>query len=72
MNKIQVRQKLRIAIKLGRIKIKIDKSWSLPFSVYIYTLKNINFGIKKYYKLIEIGLFKLNIIICECEGENGD
>jgi len=62
MNK--VRQKILIAIKLGRIKIKIDKSWGLPFSLYAYQIKKIHFSIKQYYQLIELSLFKLNILFC--------
>jgi hypothetical protein len=65
MNK--VRQKILIAIKLGRIKIKIDKSWSLPFSIYCYQGRKIYFSIKQYYLLIEILFLKLHIIFCICE-----
>lgn len=67
---IKVRQKILIAIKLGRIKIKIDNSWILPFSLYMYQIKKIHLSIKIWYKMIEISLFKLNIIFCifeECD-----
>ena len=63
----KVRQKIRIAIKLGRIKIKIDKSWNLPFSLYAYSIKTIHFSIKRFYRLLEICLFKLAIILCTLE-----
>lgn len=67
MNKTQVRQKILIAIKLGRIKIKINESWGLPFSLYIYQTKNIHFNISRFYQLIEILFLNLVIIFCICE-----
>jgi hypothetical protein len=63
----KVGQKVLIAIKLGRIKIKIDKSWFLPFSIYCYQGRKIHFSIKQYYQLIEILFLKLHIIFCICE-----
>jgi hypothetical protein len=62
MNK--VRQKILIVIKLGRIKIKIDKSWGLPFSVYAYSLKKFQLGINRWYQMLEFFILKLNIIFC--------
>lgn len=63
----QVRQKICIAFKLGRIKIKIDKSWSLPFSFYIYQFKTARISIDYFYQLFEISLYKVNIIFCILE-----
>lgn len=65
MNK--VRQKILIAIKIGRIKIIIDKPWSLPFSLYAYQIKKIHFSVNRWYQMLEISLFKINIIFCILE-----
>lgn len=59
----KVRQTIKLAIKLGRIKIIIDKSWSLPFSLWSYNLKKFHFGVNYYWQVLEISLFKINIII---------
>lgn len=60
---LKVRQQILVAIKLGRIKIIIDKSWCLPFSVSIYSLKSIYFGLKNWHNMLEISLIKINIIL---------
>jgi hypothetical protein len=67
MNKTQVGQNASIAIKLGRIKIKIRQSWSLPFSLYVYQTKRFHFKISQFYELIEILFLNLVIIFCICE-----
>jgi hypothetical protein len=66
MNK-KVSQKIKVAFKLGRIKIKIDKSWGLPFSFYMYDLRKGAFSITYFYKLLEITLYKINLIFCILE-----
>lgn len=65
------KQLIKIAILLGRIKIIIDKSWSLPFSLYMYQTKSRYFNIETFYKMLEISLFNLCIIFCIYEEEDG-
>jgi len=65
------KQLIKIAILLGRIKIIIDKSWILPFSLYIYQTKSWYFNIEYFYKLLGISLFNLHIIFCIYEEEDG-
>ncbi len=39
------------------------RGWAFPFSLWIYPIKNAGLSIQKYYHLIEITIYKLNIII---------
>lgn len=67
MNTKKVGQLILIAIKFGRIEIKIDKSWILPFSLYIYKTKTPGFNINTSYRMLEIHLIRINIIFCILE-----
>jgi len=64
---LKVRQLIVVYIKLGKFKKRICKSWSLPFSVYIYPLNSFQIGINYFYKNLEFSLGKINIIICKLE-----
>jgi hypothetical protein len=59
----QVRQKINIAFNQGRNPIILDKYWSLPFSICVYNLYKCEFGIHFRYDVLEITVFKLNILI---------
>lgn len=57
-------QNIMIALKLRTIKIKIKKYWLLPFSIWMYQTKTMDFRIERFYHILEIAFFKLNLLIC--------